>query len=744
MSLSEELVQYFVKRKADGTTYSEDELISMAMRSKEFFFQAIGIRCESFGMRLFIEAFILKRATFLKELLQSEINMLLMHFKKVQRLHSLPSRLISPELRRGALQFFIEHPKYMDGEDPFYEMLLLLFCDCKSPCSQLSKHAFLHIIENIKKSSALFKALTASILANNFHLGVQFCFNIFHYSSLVLGNVDASLLDIITEPLRLLGMGWEEHWPYRTSSSATYLEKSVSQLSKTYSIMVKSGMQFILHCDHAFTQEVIRKMMNICTIGNQQWDTFAYLMNLLPIPSHYSIISSTDGPIESLATSRYIPFSSSFYFTDLYFLSRFSRHPSTKIRVHALSLVPALHEHEPSDYSVKDWTGEYLFPDEIILKILTQTDPITQLLSVPLVCKAWNNLRQQLLMKSRLIHALFMKDIGNYGFEKILCYLPWRAVFRSPSQVVNFFGRIGNVSCDIPNGHAYTGVCRQYLLNMPAPQLDPLLTNVDQYAIEYVRLGACNDWKKGSRLQLYHPPSLTIEQYGGVIRKLTRDLSVVPRIPREYILENMIELYAVINDDYVLEAILKSDLNISLDKICANILVQQVAIPPGLIRLFSSKTVKFKDVFAGAIPLPLEIDLLGTDLDLMMNILELVSTNLQKRACELLVHVLCRSQNDLDLISLIITAVRNSRLCYFSTYPLLYMLNNTWQFSTDHFKLVQRVILESKQCSEDDFGLPLLHSRFSISREIDANSIENAIPTINSMHFVRLVGTSIN
>ena len=346
------------------------------------------------------------------------------------------------------------------------------------------------------------------------------------------------------------------------------------------------------------------------------------------------------------------------YLTELYLLSRFSSSPSQKIREHILSLEPALQDYEPDKLSVKDWDGECNLSTDVLVSILSQTDPITQLLTVPLVCKAWTGLRKQLLKISPAIHSLFMSDLAKYEFDKIHHYLPWRTIFRSTADVVEFFARIASFTCAVPEGNEYRQLCQHYFKNLPAPQFSHNLTAVEHYAEEYARLGVNENCQSSSRPFLYPPTNMTSEEYLEVIRKLVSAYSIVPRIPWECLSERLIEIYDAINDDKAFEAILKMDFSNGYDTLCANILAQQVAVPPGLVRILSSGAKVFDSLFATKISFPLTLDSLSNNPDLMVNIIDYVSGGLQKRAYELLVHVLCHLQDDQDRIASMTRALR--------------------------------------------------------------------------------------
>ena len=97
----------------------------------------------------------------------------------------------------------------------------------------------------------------------------------------------------------------------------------------------------------------------------------------------------------------------------------------------------------------------------------------------------------------------------------------------------------------------------------------------------------------------------------------------------------------------------------------------------------------FDSLFATKISLPLTLDSLSNNPDLMVNIIDHVSGRLQKRAYELLVHVLCHLQDDQDRIASMTRALRDIRFRCLSTYPLLYMLENAQKYSIEQFQLVQ-------------------------------------------------------
>ncbi len=714
------VIQFFKNRKGKISECKDGDSVRRMMRSEAFFFRGYGVRRGDFVERLLISTYTLAQDAFTIKLSQIGICKSNEALQTMKPFNILLYLLDSLKLRPAALQFFIHRLNYIRDNPNYCEMLLLLFCECEKPHCQLTKEALLCIVQNIKKSRNQFESLIRGKLCSYKKLGVELCLNLLHYSTLVLGKADPLLVQIIMETLKSSKETGAQFQGFaETYLSKDYLEQIVFLLEKGNAFLflypeydyLKEAVEFVQHCDPEFSQQSLEQMMYICN-KHELWKTYGYLMHLLPLHAKYNSIVTFCGPLERLDKFHFNSFrwSHADSLIDIYLMSRFSHSPSQKLRMYILSLVPALKDYEPDDSVVMNWTGECILPMEVLLAILLLTDSITQLLAVPLVCKSWKAVGQQLLKISPSIHTLFISDIRKYGFEKIHCNLPWKAFFKTSYKVAEFVTSTAIITCSIPKGDEYNRICARYFLNLSAPQNERHLTFSTHYAKEYIRLGVSDDCNGCSLPPLVRPASMKILEYGAVIRKLSRKYSVVPRIPQIYLLKKLDVLHKAINDDRALEMIMKTRYSPRLDIICANILTQQVPISSGLLSILSRGSEVFRDLFAGSTILPLTPEVLGADLDLLIGILFNVSPEMQKCACELLVHVLCSFQSNDPRTTTISEKLKGIKYLYRGhlTYPIQYMLRNPQQFSIEQFKLVQKVTLKSGLCSEADLRfLPL-------------------------------------
>lgn len=716
-SASKGLVEFFKYRKETGLTISIDELIDEAMKDKAIFREIASEKKDDLGGKCFINAFILNRATFITKLTIPEINVLVKNLKSEWLFESLPRLLDTRKKRRQALIFFSRNPQFDPGYSWEYNMmLLLLFCNCKNPHNQLTKKTLPHIIENIKKSATLFGSMVGGMVIHERDFGIRLCTRLLHYSTLVLGKPDPILVkvvnDILKSSLEIRRMARDIH---KFFSSADYMEKCVSKLLKPRFAHVKRGIRFVQYCDPEFAQQVIAQMIDEC-IRLHRCKAFKCLLQMLPDQTNHTYHFLYNAVLRGIDIDDFVPWPTrTLFLSDLYFLSRFSRHPCEKIREIMLCLAPQLNAHEPANIDVKDWTGLCSLPLDILVLILSQTGPITQLLTVPLVCKAWLEVRDHLLEKDTKLHYKFMMDVGKYGFEEIHCQLPWRAALSTPAQVVHFFARIASFSCEIPNGTEYTRIISRYLKNMQPQSTGQHLDIVNHYIMEYIRLGrrSCGVY---SRPWLYRPSSMTFEQYGELIRRVYREHSILPRIPKKYIYEKLVLLYDVIQDEEIIGRILNSQYKTKFDKITANILTQMVAIPPGLAKMLSFNSDQFKNLLERNLSIPLKLGTLATKMYLFSEILFHSSEKSQKRVCELLVHEICYYQYDADRISSITKSLEDISISYLAAYPLMYMLNNPQKFSVEEFEFVEHLMLASRWCTLPMLKLLPFHHRFPVRR----------------------------
>lgn len=688
---SGELVHFFNHRKSNGLTFSDDDLIDRAMNSKVLFFRAIGCRRGELTERLFLNAFILNRASFAKDLSSQEMEKLNISYGILQPFNELPRLLHTPMLRQQALQFFIHHPNFISGGPECYKVLLLLFDGCGKANHELTMQDLPHVFEGIKRLADQFKLLVVSMLNFSIEQGMRFCHNLWFYWTISQVIGDSFVVDILREAIK-------------SSNAAEYdvLNECDKNLWAYPTFLIQS-IQFLKHCDLKYARSCILKMIESCA-EFKQWDNFKILMHQLPTHLHYRLLSIYNGPWETLAVGQTIldPRYRTIYLTELYLLSRFSKPPSLEVQQHMVSLVPGLRVFEPIDNNKIDWKGECKLPMEILLRILSQTDPITQLLAVPLVCKAWKVVLQQLLQISLPIHSLFMSDVGRCPIN-ILDRPPWISIFASADKVVEYFAHTASISCIFPGEAGHLLLCEQYFAQLPSPNLNRYSSVVDLYVQEYIRLGVSIKW-----LDLETPPVLCqpahmeMAQYGEVIRKLIRENSIVPHIPWDCALSKPVELYEAINDDEAFAMVLDTESSPGFDAVCAQILVKRISVPPGLNTLLSKYVKTFRDFFDSRISFPPSLDVLGSNPDLLVAILKAAVHDSKIYAHELLLHVLCCIQNDHVRISALTEALRAIQVHILSDYPIIYMLNNPQNYSTEQFLYVQRVILESGMCSEEE------------------------------------------
>ena len=349
-----------------------------------------------------------------------------------------------------ALQFFTQQPGYIIGCLSCYKMLLLLFCECEDPHCELTIDVLEHLIPHITRPDSLFKSLVVSLLKYDQYIGIQFCYLLWFYWCLSQGKADLLLYEVLKAALQSSSIAALDNVlkHFQTDISSNSIEEAASQIGYFH---LRDFVRFVQLCDPAVARQITKQIMDDCENCNS-WRTFKLLMDLQPHHTHYAIINSSAGPLDCLITSHCFssPRKRTIYLTELYLLSRFSSSPSQKIREHILSLEPDLQAYEPYKSNAKDWDGDCNLSKDVLVLILSQADPITQLLTVPLVCKAWAEVRTQLMKISPAIHSLFISDIAKYGFEKIHYYLPWSAIFRSTADVVEFFGRIASFTCTIP------------------------------------------------------------------------------------------------------------------------------------------------------------------------------------------------------------------------------------------------------------------------------------------------------
>ncbi len=689
------LDDFFIYRKTQGTTFSDDDIVNEAMQNKEFFFKVMGSVGNNLGMRIFTNALILGLASFAHEV--TPIEMRLLCFQASLPFNILPRLLPTPKMRRQALQFFIQRPEYTTDGPECHKMLLLLFCEFENSSCELTKDTLQPIIDSIIRSVDLLKSLTISLLNLRIDQGLQFCFNLCFYYSFSIGKIDKFLSEHFTYALEYSSETIQDGLPVPTQidSFACPIEILLSQFPFSESPLFKGFIEFVESCDKVFVEQILEQMKNAC-IERKLWESLKYIMRFVPRNAHYDYFKSFGNNLDSSTVEQFIPsFGRLNYLTNLYILSRFSSSSSNAVRDCILILEPALKAYEPDDADVKNWVGECKLPEEILLLILSLTDPITQLQAVPLVCRAWRRVRELLLERSFAIHTLFMSDTSNEGIDNFLCILPWRAVFSCRMEALKLFGRIGNLYCPISGSIEHRLMAQEYLSRAICYQAHNGLPAVEFYLQEYIRIVESTDWVDNPPI-MERPIHFTMMQYGEVIRRLVKEYSSMPRIPWDFMQEILIELYEAIQDDDVFEKIFIKDCQ--HNEICASILVQQIAIPTGISRILTSHFAKFKRLCSLNIAIPLTLDTLGTKTGLMMYIIKFSGRKFRKLAYEWLVRVLCHFQGNPDRISALTEDLRFVLVFCCSDYPLLYMLNNPQQFSIEQFKLVKKVVVDSGLC----------------------------------------------
>ncbi len=585
----EGLIEFFNIRKAKGSTFCEDDLIDMVIQSKELFFKVIEARRDSFGERLFINAFILSRASFTDCLSAIDYHILFQHFKSAQIYITLPRALHSTKMRLQALQFFIKHPNFIVNSPKCYKMLLLLFCDCDQPHLELSIDTLRHIIANILKSRDVFESLLVQMINCPCAQGSQFIYNLWHYWSFSQSKTDMSLYEFLmaaymssNEQKEIVLKFFQADW------FKCPLEWCNSFISINTPSFFRDFIAFIQYCDPKSSRQIIEQMINVCK-KRELWGSFKFLMQFLPPLALYNYIVSYGSTLSSLANDESIPESCCHIsLTDIYLLSRFAVTPSQMIREYILLQEPDLQAYEPNEYIVKEWVGQYELPADVLLAILSRTDPITQLLTTPLVCKAWREIRQQLLETSPIIHSQFILDIRKYGRDNIHLYLPWRAVFGSSSQVVRFFASFVTFSSTVRGSSEHRLMCEKYFHQFVTQNLDSVPSMIKFYAQEYHRIAVSIDWPEKRLPLLKVPNQMTMDDYGEVVRILVSDHLIIPSLPSEFYREKLVELHRVVKDDIAFKTILTTLSKPCFDIICANILAQQLTIPPSLVCILSA------------------------------------------------------------------------------------------------------------------------------------------------------------